>query len=224
MPYVPTILLHILTINIVLPVVGNIANEAYSLLSVKKMIEKITNNLKSIALLEAIICPEWEYRCYSYNSKWDEGEEMASMRNGSGDEWFLWIKNGFAALKVMSHEFGVLTGIDSIKDKFPNEYASFISESAFSINESTSLWYLNGTQWIRFDVNEEEANNLVKVFNWTPLEYKDWAEEYYENELSLKAIENVMSGNLTENDIHLLNEDLSVKDLEEVISEIGYNR
>ncbi len=199
-------------------------NQLIRLLSVKIMIEKITNNLKSIALLEAIISPEWEDRYYSYNSKWDEGEEMASMRDGSGDEWFLWIKNSFAALKVMSHEYKMLTEIDSIKDQFPNEYSSFIAEPAFSINESTSLWYLNGIEWVKFDSNEEETNKLIKPFSWSPSEYQEWAEEYYENEFSLKAIENIMSGNLTENDIQLLNKDLSINDLGEAINEIGYNR
>ena len=188
------------------------------------MIEEITKKLKSISLLEAIICPEWEYRYFSFNSKWGEGEEMASMRNGSGDEWFLWVKNGLAALKVMNHEFGTLKDIETIKNQFPTVYASFITEPAFSINESTSLWYLNEAEWVKYDVNEEETNKLIKVFNWTPSEYKEWAEDYYENEFSLEAIDNIMAGKFSENDIHLLNDELSYKDIEEEISEIGYNR
>ncbi len=188
------------------------------------MIEEITNKLKSIALLEAIICPEWEYRYYSYNSKWGVGEEMASMRDGSGNEWFLWIKKGFAALKVMNHEFGTLDEIEKIKDQFPEEYTSFITEPAFSINESTSLWYLSENEWVKYDVNEDETDNLIKVFKWSPLEYKKWAEDYYENEFSIEAIENIMNGNITENDINLLNEDLYFNDIDEKISEIGYNR
>jgi len=188
------------------------------------MIEEVTKKLKSIALLEAIICPEWEYRYYSYNSNWGKGEEMASMRNGSGDEWFLWVKNNLAAIKVMSHEFGTLDDIETIKNQFPKEYTSFITEPAFSINESTSLWYLKGDEWVKFDVNREETKNLTKVFEFTPSEYKEWAEDYYENDFSLEAIENIMAGNCSESDIHLLNEELTYKDIEEEISEIGYNR
>lgn len=43
---------------------------------------------QSLAVLDAILCPDWEYRYYSFNSRWGFGDEMASMRNGSGDEWF----------------------------------------------------------------------------------------------------------------------------------------
>ena len=62
-------------------------------------IEKLRRLTKSIAMLDAIICPEWEFRYYSYNSKWGRGEEMASMRNGCGDDWFLLFDVHGAALK-----------------------------------------------------------------------------------------------------------------------------
>lgn len=188
------------------------------------MIDEITKKLKSIALLEAIVCPEWEYRYYSYNSRWGDGEEMASMRNGSGDEWFLWLKDGLAAIKVLCHEFGALKGIETIKNQFPSGYKEFISEPAFSINESSSLWYLSNDKWVKFDVDEEKANKLLSVFNWGPSEYKEWAEDYYEEEFSLEAIENIMSGNLTDSDIHSLNSELTLKDVEDEIAQIGYGR
>lgn len=49
-------------------------------------IANLKRRTKALAMLEAIVCPEWEYRYYSYNSRWSSGEEMASMRNGQGDE------------------------------------------------------------------------------------------------------------------------------------------
>jgi hypothetical protein len=38
-------------------------------------------------MLDAIMSPEWEWRYYSFDSRWGPGEEMASMRNGSGDAY-----------------------------------------------------------------------------------------------------------------------------------------
>lgn len=35
---------------------------------------------QSLAMLDAIMSPEWEYRYYSFNSQWGEGEIKASMR------------------------------------------------------------------------------------------------------------------------------------------------
>ncbi|WP_297332464.1 hypothetical protein [Flavobacterium sp.] len=44
---------------------------------------------KSISALEAIICPDWEYRYYSYQSSWSETEEICEMRNGQGDHMLI---------------------------------------------------------------------------------------------------------------------------------------
>lgn len=38
-------------------------------------------------MLDAILSPACERRSYSFNAGWADGEEMASMRNGSGDEY-----------------------------------------------------------------------------------------------------------------------------------------
>ena len=38
---------------------------------------------RSLAMLDAILCAEWEDRYYSFNSKWADDQNMASMRDGS---------------------------------------------------------------------------------------------------------------------------------------------
>jgi len=52
-------------------------------------VETLKKLCQSLATLDAIISPDWEYRYYSFNSKWADGEMMASMRNGSGDDYFI---------------------------------------------------------------------------------------------------------------------------------------
>ena len=54
-------------------------------------------------MLDAII-PEWEYRYYSFNAHWGPGEVLASMRNGSGDEYYLLFSSAGAILKRFAHE------------------------------------------------------------------------------------------------------------------------
>ena len=49
--------------------------------------EEILKRSRALAALDLILSPEWEDRYYSFNSRWDSNEMMASMRNGSGDEW-----------------------------------------------------------------------------------------------------------------------------------------
>jgi hypothetical protein len=67
-------------------------------------IEGLRKLTQSLAMLDAIMSPEWEYRYYSFNSKWGEGEMMASMRNGSGDEYFILFNSHGAILKGFDHE------------------------------------------------------------------------------------------------------------------------
>jgi hypothetical protein len=55
-------------------------------------------------MLEAIMSPDWEYRYYSFDSKWGLDEMMASMRNGQGDDFFILFNNNGAIIKGFDHE------------------------------------------------------------------------------------------------------------------------
>ena len=55
-------------------------------------------------MLDAIIMPEWDYRYYSFNSKWSAGQEMASMRNGQSDAWFCVFSDVGVFFKGFDHE------------------------------------------------------------------------------------------------------------------------
>src|SRR6202035_3695076 len=54
---------------------------------------------KAIAVLDAILSPDWQYRYYSFNSRWAAGKQMASMRNGEGDHYFILFSQHGAILK-----------------------------------------------------------------------------------------------------------------------------
>jgi hypothetical protein len=67
-------------------------------------IDALKRLMQSMAMLDAIMCPEWQYRLYSFNSKWAKGEQMGSMRDGQGDDLFaLFTKDG-CFLKGFAHE------------------------------------------------------------------------------------------------------------------------
>ncbi|WP_164462931.1 hypothetical protein [Burkholderia lata] len=59
---------------------------------------------QSLAILDAVLSQEWEYRYYSFNHAWADGEKMASMRNGSGDQWFAIFSAAGAALHGVLRE------------------------------------------------------------------------------------------------------------------------
>ncbi|MGW6505963.1 hypothetical protein ACWGCP_00065 [Streptomyces niveus] len=64
----------------------------------------LRNLCRSLAVLDAILSPERECRYYSFNSAWAQGEEMASMRNGSGDEYSIVFSTAGAYLRGFDHE------------------------------------------------------------------------------------------------------------------------
>jgi len=41
---------------------------------------KLKAIMQSMATLDAIFCPEWQYRYYSFDTDWGPSEQMGSMR------------------------------------------------------------------------------------------------------------------------------------------------
>ena len=64
--------------------------------------QELNKRCKSLATLEAILSPDWEFRYYSYQISWSESEELCEMRDGEGDHLFILFSpdgvclNGFA--------------------------------------------------------------------------------------------------------------------------------
>jgi hypothetical protein len=89
-------------------------------------------------MLDAILSPEWEYRYYSFDAHWGPGEEMASMRNGEGDDWFLLLDSAGAALKGYAHESADDGGLAArIQQQVPAAFSAFLREPAFSMEAAS---------------------------------------------------------------------------------------
>ncbi|MFD6400224.1 hypothetical protein [Nocardia sp. NPDC060249] len=52
-------------------------------------IATLRRRCQAMAMLDAVLSPEWADRYYSYDAAWGATEELASMRNSSGDNWFI---------------------------------------------------------------------------------------------------------------------------------------
>jgi hypothetical protein len=199
------------------------------------VLEKLT---QSLAMLDAIIQRDWEGRYYSFNSKWDVREQMASMRNGQGDSWFCVFGEAGAFLKGFDHEAQMSSWHDGprdvwpgVLDQVPDAFKQFLTEPAFSMEETTfCIWRLRGdTEWHTGDIPFPEGDDpdgsarLLSIFDGQPRTYQQWAEEYYEHPISLSAVEHIYAHEvLTDEVIHSLNPDTSLPELAEDISEIGY--
>jgi hypothetical protein len=160
-------------------------------------LEDLARLSQSLAVLDAALMPEWEYRYYSFDARWSEAEQLASMRNGSGDSYFIWFSPKGAVLKGFAHESAVWGQLreqsdlvlSSLTQQMPPELKRFIHQPAFSIEETTfCLWKLREaptwTTWMS-PVSQEirfldGSADLLLLLDGKPATYQAWAEDYYE--------------------------------------------
>jgi len=179
--------------------------------------------LKSLAMIDAILCPEWEYRYFSFNCSWDNNEEMASMRDGEGNEYFILFKNGNIIGKVFEKS-SPLTEIErnELFQKIPKILNFFLEEKAFSLQDTTLIfWKIKEDKELVYLPLNKELSYLG--FLYTPEVYINWAKKYYEINFDEKTIEELFNYMpLTEERIKKLNKTLTFSDLEEDIQKISY--
>ncbi len=188
-----------------------------------------------LAMLDAILSPDWEYRYYSFNSHWGTDEKMASMRNGSGDHWFALIAPYGVALHGLSHEaptFQPGSPGDKIFGDLPTEFhASFLNEPAFDTENSTfciwrraadRLWSCGVTQWAAGD-DPDGSRDLLAILEGKPEQYVEFAADYFEREIRIADVSAVYQHQpLSTKLVHRLNPEASVESLSSDIKEIGY--
>ena len=193
---------------------------------------------QSIAMLDAILRPEWEYRYYSFNAHWSADEMMASMRNGSGDKYFILFSPAGAIIKGFAHEapmtpytFDPPQVWLGVLDTVPNLFAAFLTEPAFIIEDTTfcvwrtyqdSVWQ-RGTIEFPDDPDPDGSQELLAILDGDPQTYLAYAEAYYERSINLDAVKQVYNHQpLTKALVGALNPDLSFADIAADQEEIGY--
>ncbi len=196
--------------------------------------------MQSLAMLDAILMPEWQYRYYSFNSAWSVGAQMASMRDGSGDEWFCLFDAIGAALKGFNHESEMSPWANDdhalwkgVLDQVPAIFSSFLNEPAFSMENATfCIWRTHqDSAWMVGDIGfpgkEDEdpdgSASLLSILDGNPETYKNWAEEYYERPVSLSAVQRIYQYEpLTVQLTKELNPEIKWETIEADSCEIGY--
>ncbi len=201
-------------------------------------IESLKRLSQSLAVLDTIMSPEWESRYYSFNSKWGKGEMMASMNNGSGDEYFILFNSHGAIIKGFAHESPMSLYADESDgpcpgalDNVPDDFKDFLSEPAFSIKDTTfCIWRkYTDSSWQVGSIDYPEGNDpdgseeLLSILDGRPTTYKEFAEDYYEKEVNLYAVEHIYQHRpLTSEIVAALNADVSLGELKSDMEEIGY--
>ena len=156
-----------------------ISTENYTLLPDRKSLETIC---KAISVLDAIISQEWQFRYYSFNSKWDINERCLQMRNGEGEEMHILFREDGCAVNGFAHEYDQ-PNKSKLTTNLPTIFKDFIfGEPVNSIGTTFCLWTTELKNWQigqleNFDDNSEY---FLNIFDGQPKTYIDWATEYFE--------------------------------------------
>jgi len=203
-------------------------------------IPELLRRTKALAALELILSPEWQYRYHSFNAAWSPSEQMASMRNGCGDEWWIVFHSaGWAALKGLAHESEAWSRAGeklsaALQAVMPPELADFAKEPAFRW-DSTSFAYFylpSGQHWCRANdltpvsaLDAGEGDLLCHLCE-SPADFASFAEDYYEKPVPAGVVAEVFrQAPITDQIVSSLNSDITLKDIsDELHIEIGYPR
>ena len=203
-------------------------------------IDEVMKRAQALAALDLILSPDWQYRYYSFNSQWSPDERMASMRNGSGDEW--WIvhhQSGWAALKGLDHESAAWSEggselSEQLQQAIPSSYGDFATEPAF-VWDTTSFAYVywperqswsranDGTEFSNLEAGED---SLLGLLTAPASAYVAHAADYFERDLPLPAVEHIYAHRpISDEIVRQLNPEVRYSDIvAELENEIGYTK
>ncbi|MBX7106346.1 MAG: hypothetical protein K1X57_19870 [Gemmataceae bacterium] len=208
-------------------------------LSLLPDVDGLRRTLQAMAMLDAILCPEWEFRYYSFTAGWAAGEQMGSMRNGSGHEFSAHFSSVGCWLKGFAREYPMSPYREStpcpwpgVLDAVPEEFAACLREPAFSVGDVTfCIWRRYADRaWqmgpVRFPLDHPDPDGsefLLSPLDGRPETYRAWASDCYSRGVELAAVEHVYRHKpLAPDVVARLNPKVSLGELAADISEIGY--
>ncbi|WP_236050403.1 hypothetical protein [Nonomuraea cypriaca] len=195
-----------------------------------------------MAVLEAILSPEWSIRYHSYDADWGPGEEMASMSNGSGDEHSIVFAAAGAYIRGFAHEavmspYGNDGPWPGVLDSVPEVFRRCVQEPAFCDEDGMSvvtacLWREAGDNCWRVGaidypdgVSDPDgaAYLFARLVDPSPEAFRRFAEDYYEVPVDLDAVRHVYALRpLTQAVVTALNAGLPVEDVADDLAAARY--
>jgi hypothetical protein len=204
--------------------------------------------LQSLAMLDAILCRDWQFRLYSFNARWAGGEQMGSMRTGQGEDFFALFNPHGCFLKGFAHE-AEMTPYRSdpkrvwpgVLESVPQEFAACLREPAFAIEDTTfCIWRRYGdASWQRGKIefppgpDPDGSEFLLSPLDGRPETYREQAAWYFNKPfLTVETVRHIYEHRPLTDELvaaltpHIVIEEenphMGVADLEDETTEIGY--
>ena len=199
---------------------------------------------RALAMLDAILSPEWSSRYYSFDAEWAPDETMASMRDGSGGEYSIVFSPAGACARGFDHESPISPYRSrppalwpGLLDSTPARFRSVVEEPAFCSEDGTLLAtvvFWRGTAdevWSCGDLelpdpgaDPDGADRLFELLaDHRPEAYQQFARDHHGVEADANAVRHVYALRpLTRSVVTALNPELDLDDLEPDRKQIGY--
>lgn len=141
----------------------------------------------AIANLEASIMSEWSLRFYSYQEHYLKKCSLFSMRNGSGDDFYMLFTPDGIMIKGFCHEHQQSS---DLVNQMPMRFQQYASEPSFDFANITFLLWSEGNTWQKAEsgVDRDGSTELLHILDGKPETYQKWASEYYERDISLNIV------------------------------------
>lgn len=176
---------------------------------------------KAISVLDAILCPEWEYRFYSYNSQWSENEEFCEMQDMGGERFQILFREEGCVINGAHADYED-TDKSLLTEGLPEVYNEFLfGQPVASYGTNFCIWTDEKGEWQYNETGKADGKDeLLYILDGNPATYKQWAEEYFEvDEIPLNVIEQIYRGEtLTEDMVMAVNPEM--EDWEQLISDL----
>ncbi|MFN8825417.1 MAG: hypothetical protein ACK501_10645 [Planctomycetota bacterium] len=196
-------------------------------------IEGFRRAAQSLAALDALLTADWQHRFYSFDASWSGEHQLASMRNGCGDQWFARIGADGIVVHGLLHEspdFVAGKPKPWVFGELPRELgASFLTEPAFDTSNSTfCLWRAAAdTRWSRGPVpaaaRDDGSHELLEMLWAGAAGYLADASDGSEEQLQLADIEAFFRHEpVTLERARRMNPDVDFAALQEELAKIGY--
>jgi len=201
-------------------------------------LEPLRRVCQAIAALDAVLSPDPEFRYYTYQKHWGPDRQLASMRDGAGDDWHLVFSPAGAVLKGFVHDSTMAEPVmrgrspwPGVLDGLPPALAKELEDPALSPMRATfCVWRLDRDEgWHRGHIqfpggrDPDGSGHLMAVLNGDPITYARWAEQYYEIEIPFIEVRRIyMLRPMTEDMARSLNREARWDSLIEDLEKIGY--
>jgi hypothetical protein len=162
--------------------------------------------MQSLAMLDAILEEEWEYRYFSFDANWSPDTQMGSMRNGQGDDLFAVFDRAGCFIRGFDHESAMSPWASDLAkiwpgvlEHVPQQFSPSLREPAFHMDKTTfCIWFsADGQAWGQGEIvyplasDPDGSSWMLSYYRGGAETYHHFAQHYYEVDIPIEAIARV---------------------------------